>query len=491
MTRRFALLPLDERPVNTGLVREVAAIAGADCAIPDRRSLPDFRTPGDVRRLASWLRDRAAEADALVISVDTLVFGGLIPARTTDDPVEQAVARLGLLRELSEQHPGLPIHAVSLVTRASDSDSAVEEPHYWSGHGRDLHRLGREAHRAWTLGEASPGTPAPAAIREDFARRRLRNHVVNLAALELRWDGVLSYLALTADDTAEFSAGSAEQRWFDYWRIAAGPGLPVVSYPGADETGAVLMARAVLAGTGAPPRVAVHCADPASLDRTPLYENGPIRESIQRQLGAAGARLTEQDDAELALIVHGPDPARGDHFSLTPPRADPEAVDRTAGLTATVLGSGLPVALADVRHANGGDAELADALARRGLLGELTAYGGWNTAGNALGSAIAMGLAAVAGRRTGQIDRLAQARALRRRLLDDVAYQSIARRELMASGFGGRIDPVPQDVLAVASGQARERLAEALSAWGLADGHRVRSVGFPWRRSFEIDIELD
>jgi hypothetical protein len=487
---QVALVPLDERPVNTGLVQDVAAIAGARCALPEAHALPAFRRPGDVDAIAEWLRAQAEVVDALVVSLDTLVFGGLIPARTTADTVEDAVGRLGVLREIARRRPDLPIQAVSLVTRASDSDSATEEPDYWAQSGRDLHRLGREAHRAWTLREPLSAVVVPPAVRQDFVKRRLRNHIVNLSALRLQWDGVLSYLALTADDTAQFSAGSAEQQWFRYWQMIAGSDLPVVSYPGADETGAVLMARTVLAVTGDAPRVRILIGDRAGLDLTPPYENSPLRTSIERQLAAAGAVITDGTDAELALIVHGPDPDRGDHFSLLAPGPDLRAAETTAALVESTMGTGIPVALADVRYANGGDAALVERLAGRDLLGGLAAYGGWNTAGNALGSAIAMGLATVAGERSGELSSEARAYALRRRLLDDVAYQAIVRRELMAGQFGGRIDPVGDDILTAAATQAHDRLSQCLQSWKLDDGFEVDSVSFPWRRSFEIDIQF-
>lgn len=490
MIGRVALIPLDERPVNTSLVAEVAAIAGAACVLPDAALLPRFRAAGDTAGLADWLRATAGSVDAVVLALDTLAFGGLIPARTSDDTVETALSRLGLLRELVAAVPGLPFYAVSLVTRASDSYSASEEPDYWARYGRDLHRLGRDAHRAWAGRQRSVPSTVPPDVRADFARRRLRNHIANLAALELQWDGVLTHLALTADDTAEFSAGSAEQDWFGYWQALAGPGLPVVSYPGADETGAVLMARALLAAAGSPPSVQVRVADAASLERVPLYENRPLRESIAGQLSAAGATQTASDDADLVLVVHGPDPARGDHFAVLPPEPSRAAAEATAELVGRSLAGGADVALADLRYGNGGDPALAEALARRGLLRRLTAYAGWNTAGNALGSVIAMGLARVAGERSGRGDPDAQAIALRRRLLDDVAYQAVVRRELMAGVFAGSIDPVGTDVLEAAAVEARDRLSAILDGWGLGDGPAIEAVGFPWRRSFEIEISF-
>lgn len=487
---RIALLPLDERPVNTRLVGEVAQIAGFECAMPPAEHLPDFRKEGRTERLSEWLQAQAENASALVVSIDTLIYGGLIAARTTENPAEESVGHLSVLRQIHEERPNVPILAVSLVTRASDSYSNVEEPEYWSDFGRDLHHLGKEAHRAWAQGSILQPVSIPADVREDFAKRRLRNHVVNLTALQMRWDGVLSYLALTADDTAEFSAGSAEQQWFEYWRKLGAPTLPVIGYPGADETGAVLMARAVLGATGNRPRVKVVAGNADLLELVPPYENGPIRESISRQINAAGGEQVTDGPADMVLVIHGPDPQRGDLGAIEAPLSDEVEVRRTVGAVQEALVCGVPVVLADVRYANGGDAMLVDSLAAEGLLGSLAAYGGWNTAGNALGGAIATGLAVVAGTENGSLNVKAQQEALRRRLLDDVAYQAQIRRDLMLGPFQRSLGPVGPEALEEASEQTVRRMNEYLTAWGISDGFSVSEVRFPWKRSFEVDIDF-
>ena len=61
-------------------------------------------------------------------------------------------------------------------------------------------------------GEGEARTVPPEVIA-DFVARRIRNHIVNLHALVLAEENLLGFLAVTADDTAELSAGSAEQDW--------------------------------------------------------------------------------------------------------------------------------------------------------------------------------------------------------------------------------------------------------------------------------------
>src|SRR5690606_564564 len=167
----------------------------------------------------------------------------LIASRTSHDTTRAVLARLDALREVRRRRPELPISAVSLVMRASNSYSAAEEPQYWTEHGKELHALGGDAHRL--LGESDilpldELTPVPADVVSDYSFRRLRNHTVNLSTLGLVEDGTLDFLAITADDTAPFAAGSAEQVWLRHWMRMLPAGREVLMYPGADEVDAVL-----------------------------------------------------------------------------------------------------------------------------------------------------------------------------------------------------------------------------------------------------------
>jgi len=504
---RIALVPLDERPVNIQLPRQVAAIAGVDLMIPPAAALPSFRTPADVDALHAWLRELAAAAegdavDRLIVCIDTLVHGGIIPARITADSPRVALDRLDFLRELHELRavadtPALVITAASLVMRASDSFSTVEEPEYWSTYGRALHAFGGALHHALEA-DLLPGDPpqvpalaVPRAEQSDFERRRLRNHIINLAALGLHEEGVIDALAMTADDTAAFSAGSVEQAWLRHWARALPRGGEVMMYPGADEVGAVLVARALVAAGGGRPTWRIVCGEDDGLTRIPNFENAPVHDSLVRQIVAAGGIVAEDDGrVDAVLVAHAPDPEHGDCFGSVP-RSDPAAVEATVLAVREALASGVLVALADVRYSNGSDPALVDRLAAEGLLLRLTSYGGWNTAGNAIGGAVASATAWWVGRRDGTADPRALREALLTRILDDHAYQSGIRPTLHESVFGSAIGPVDDDTEARAlhriGAELQSRLDDLLAG---EDSWTVASVALPWHRSFEIDIAL-
>ncbi|HZY49510.1 MAG TPA: DUF4127 family protein [Devosia sp.] len=489
---RIALLPLDERPVNITLPRQIAAIAGAELLLPPRRMLPDLRQPGRTDDLGAWLEAVAGEVDAVVVSIDMLCYGGLIAGRTSADPLSAALGRLDALRRVRTRHPKLPLAAVSLVMRASDSYNPQEEPDYWARHGRELHRLGALHHQVFAGVAGADADLArlraalPADIVADFERRRLRNHQINLAALSLAADRVLDTLLITADDTAEYSAGSLEQVWLAQWAATLPPGGEVLMYPGADEVAAILVARQLGALPGATARLAVECADPAGLQRIANYENSPLAVAIERQVKASGGVVAADRDA-MALLIHAPDPRRRDLCGQVPQfdDADRAEAEKTADLAASLIAAGREVALADVRYSNGGDPLLIEALRQRGVLLELVAYGGWNTAGNALGSVVAAAAAIQAGRAAGTYDAAAARRLLLHRLIEDYGYQALLRRP-----YNAGILTFDAAAERVAVGEVGAGLNDVLQEITGKDTLTVRDVSFPWHRSFEIDLAI-
>ena len=503
---RIAYLPLDERPVNTDLVRDIATLSGGQLLLPPEELLPDQREAGDADALGEWLRTVVGQeqVDTVVVSVDMLAFGGLIPSRTSADDVRQALGRLEVLTGVKQSFPQVPIHGVSLVMRASDSYSAGEEPEYWSSYGRDLHAYGGARHRDFLDRAAQAGDQAttaagqavPTDVLLDFTHRRLRNHLVNLTAIDMAARGIFDTLVITSDDTATHSAGSLEQIWLQNWsRVLPGAGA-VAFYPGAEEGGGVRRARAITKNAGDPVRLAPVCPEPQGWSRVAEFENMPLDQATIRQIHAAGAVSAEAADAEVVLVVHAPAPAGFGRGSGQMGADGQDPVHRTVAAVAEHLGAGRRVALADVRYSNGSDPGLLDHLEQAGLVGQLWAYGGWNTAGNTTGGVVATAVAGVLASRAGQVDQSAVQRLLLHRILEDHEYQGVLREQIRARLHGqGVLDDLGDRF---PSGQVEAAVAEEIRAQLQAAADRLsepgrwtlRDVHLPWHRLFEVGFTL-
>ena len=530
VTPSVLVAPPDERPCHTRDLRALAELAGVALSLPPARALPGFRAPADHEALTAWLAAEGQHVDAAIVSLDLVAHGGLVPSRLGDAPSSGLLQRLDAVRALRRARPDLPVAAAMVIQRFPDVDDATEEPPAWAEHGRRLHALGVAWHRAHRANEGRAACPdpnegraacpdpnegrdacpdpdegreacpdpnehgVPRAVAHDVLQRRLRAHQANLAALELASEGVVEPLLLTSDDTAPEGLPRLERGWLEGWVQRLGLGERVHQHPGADEVASVLLARAVLGARGLAPRVAVRCAQPGGLSRVAPYEDRPVGETAAAQVWAAGARPTAVDGApppDLALLVHPP-AAEGGDWALDPPSAlDERAAAATADAVAAALDAGVPVALADCAHANGADPALVAALARRGLLGGLASFAGWNTAGNSLGSALAAGLL-VGDERAGDVE-TARERLLVTRLAEDHAYQSRERSRLRARLAAlGRSDPSPDghadlcDDLASTLDAALAELGDPLLArW------RVTDASIPWGRSFHVQATVE
>lgn len=491
---RLALLPLDDRPVSVSLPGEVLAVAGVEVLAPGPELRPHLRQAPEPTALAAWLAEARTQADAAVVSLDALGSGSLIASRTRDETVAEVLRAWD-----AAAAPGCPVHAAVVVPRTPDSADATEEPAYWDPHGPALHALSAElADGADVRAAARSAAPAvPDDVVRDWLGRRMRRHALALGALDLLRQGRLATLVVGVDDAAPRSLSAAAQEDLTRWVDRLGLGADALVHPGADETGAVLAARALVRTVGRPgPAVAVACADDGGLARPAPYETGPVALTVERQLPAAGARpVADGEPADAVLVVHAPAaPGHPGDWAVAPPRRTDEAAARaTAGLAARLVGEGRRVAVADVAHANGADPLLAAALGEAGLWPELDGFAAWNTAGNTLGTAAAQLVVTSVARAAGTLDAAAHRRMIARRVVEDLGWMSVVRAEARAE-LGS--DPTRHDVVRLDDARRAAwegRLTDVLAAApGLAD-LRVRrgSLRLPWDRTFEIDLEVE
>ena len=499
----LTLIPLDDRPATRGIPQEVAAIAGVSVATPPVDLRPRGRTAPDPEALSEWFRISRARTDAAVVSLDALGFGSLIGSRIGHEPVEDVLARW---RPLTE--PGGPVHAAIVVPRTPNSLDATEEPAHWSQHGPNLHALSAQLASTEDDLAAARDTVAPAVpddVAADWTGRLLRQHTLALSTLGMAQRGALDTLVVAVDDAAQKSLSALAQSDLARWSQIVGTTDRVLVHPGADETGAVLVARAIGQHLGlSGPRVAVRCADADGLDRPAPYETGPVRLTVVRQLEAAGATVVDElSDADVVLVVHPPCcPVCGasagcavDHASWagTPEDTwDWEGAARTTTVVTDLLAAGHRVALADVAQPNGADPALVRALTAVVSWADLDGYGAWNTAGNTLGTVAAQVVVAHLGRAAGTFDAQSHRLAIARRVVEDYGWMSVvrhkARVELGSDLAGHDLVSGAHPATAAWEGELREILATSPGLRGLqvVPG----SLSFPWGRTFEIDLSI-
>ena len=491
----IGLIPLDERPVNTRLPQMIGAIGGAQVHLPPAEALPRFRQSADPVALRAWLEQSAPTFDALVVSFETLGYGGLISSRISDEGAGEILQRLAFLSQLKRTYPRLKLYGFSVITRISRHDDATEEPHYWAQYGSRIFRFSQAQHR-FELGQdtgtelESLRAEIPVEHLADFLKRRARNFAVNQAGLRLLADGTLDWHVITSDDTSQYGLGSKDKALLAQMAQMMQVTPRLLMYAGADEVASVLVARLLNDMHQRRPSYEVRYIVPDGASVIAPFEDVPVEQTVARQIEAVGGRIVE-DGGDIVLVVNPPVHAEAewveDYPDETSARERLRYYEHAIAKGWEWLQAGRQVALADVAYANGASHALLNRLNEALFLLDLCAFGAWNTAGNTLGTVIAQAsMSLLAHTPSAQA---ANRRLVAHRLIEDWGYQTLARthtRDWLEARSGVR------DVGLVDAEDARAYIADELDkfvAWaGLP--YQVTEVRLPWQRTFEVDFDL-
>ncbi|MFI5488607.1 DUF4127 family protein [Micromonospora echinaurantiaca] len=381
--RAVALVPLDDRPVNTYCPQLTAASAGAEVRLPPRDLLGRFLTPGDGAAIARWL-GATGGVDGYVISVSMLAYGGLIASRTAAPTLAAALANLAAIRNLRATRPGAVIEVHDTIQRLAITSTGTDLDTYrdllveWAKLHDQVVNLGQEELRARL---DTVRAQIPDQVVEDYLAARARNHQVNRLMVEWVADGTIDHLVLSEDDTAPVGLARAERVELEALVARLGVGDRVEIFPGADEVDALLVARVLAAG--AAPTYRVEYAGISGEEWTAQLEGIPFAENIRRHVSAVGGRVVD-GDADIVLAVNTPSAA---------PAQRATDLDAFVGRIGALLAAGIPVIVVDPLIVNKADHDLVARMEARLDLVTLLSYSGWNTGGNALGLALGHGTA--------------------------------------------------------------------------------------------------
>lgn len=495
---KAVLIPIDNRPVTYSFPQILARLAGVQALCPPRGLMGSLQAHTNVDAVGDWLAEtiQRQQPDALLVCMDTIIYGGLIPSRRVEIDAKQLLDKTKVVSRWKKWQPRMSILAQSSVMRISDNYDNTEEKVYWSRYGREIYAWSEAMHRmSSTAGGGTEPTSKlrpgelsqlesriPSDIRKDYLDTRWRNFQVNRKMLDFAESGEIDFLIFSQDDSGEFGLnvlekerllGEAQRRNLKN----------VISYAGADEVLMTMLARWLTAGVSQRPRAQVVFSPSEGANIASRYEGQTIGQSVQSQVRAAGFDDGSQN-ADMLVIVHTSGDRQGDHIWL-PGHSDLRFVNSANAVTSTLElleQATLPVVLCDVAYANGADPLLVDQLLTRPeLLGKICGYAGWNTTGNSLGCALAMGAAFWFATRNQPADEVRSDPALKEalfiRLADDWAYQTQARKQL-----GNQLSLE----------QLRDLMMPHLQRIQIALDFKPRQVRLelPWQRSFEVEIQL-
>ena len=435
---KIGFIPIDNRPVCYTLPKNIASVdESIEFFMPERDLLGDLTKGANIEKIFEWLSD-LPELDVIIVSLDTIAYGGLIPSRRCDETFEQIKKRIEKFKSLINSQK---ILAFSSIMRISNNNFNEEEKLYWSDYGKKIFEY------SYNLDKSNiTKTDIPKNILDDYLATRKRNFVINKLYLEWEKEGFFDTLVFSKDDCAEYGLNVAEARELQ--------SLGGFVKTGADEIPLSLLARAIECDINVKPVF----LEPDSINLISNYEDVSIKQSALSQLDLGGFKLSENPD--IFLYINNFKNNQGEIVMKVP----------TEPFNGHWETPDYPYMIADVRFANGSDNEFLKQL--KHFDEKFYGYSGWNTSANTLGSLICAAKIKFNARKYNK-DNFRKLQITR--LLDDWAYQANVRQKLKK--------PDPE--------KCKELMIPFEKKVFELTGVKFNTkYSFPWNRLFEVEVEL-
>lgn len=512
---RLALIPLDCRPCNFEQVVDLARVVGIQVVTPpDELVRSHEQRPDRFRALESWLEKTLPQVDALAISLDQWLYGGLIQSRKLSTASTENVSeRLARLWEILSQNPSVTVHGFQILLRLSVTVNAQQSEADWrnifqysvvAGKIESAKRIGKEAPEL-DQELAQLKAEIPAELLSEYLKVRDRNHQASLAVAAQV--GRFSTLVFGQEDCAPHGLHREEKNRLREALQAqpeeVRPACHVLT--GADELGFMSLMTAwmnhqsIPAGT-LPMEVRVVETDgfsPAwgewdelhtSLQAVSAYEDIPVGNNLALHLAPSPFRAaTEGESGPVIWVVPFNSEGQKD-LCFAPAEAIEPGSEREKRYQSLAKQIRPGDALLDLTYGNGADPSLLSALTQGGFrLNQLSAFSAWNTSGNRMGSLIAQLAFQVLGKGGESWNESADRAFLEAQLLDHGAYQGLIRGKLTAQAQKEGLNPwaLPSEAWQRLGQEANTLVQDQARAWGFQLQPRS---SLPWPRLFEISI---
>lgn len=497
---KLVFLPLDERPCNYLYPMQLPLPKGIELLLPPQEILPQQKNCGNLDAISSWLENECKDADYALLSLDMLLYSGIVPSRLHHMPYEEIIARSEVLHRIKKTNPKIKIYVHELIMRTPSYNVATEEPDYFWECGLPLYKEGvfidKDAQGILSEEEKREREENRKLFKQeyldDFTHRRAVNKAVTIHNLSMVEDGTIDFFLIPQDDCAPYGYTSMDRR--DVLRYIDKHGIKdkVIMHPGADEAGLTLISRCLTDMNQRPLKFFVEYNCDQTKDAIPEFESQPIDLSITSQIvSTKSIRVNDSKDADIVLLINAGSgfmwnllPEFNDHFS----KRDVEKLCKSAE---KYLCEGKYVAIGDVALCNRGDLALLEALRRHNLLGKISSYAGWNTSSNTLGTCIANAIAFAYSH-----DDVRRRQSLIYRYLEDFFYMAMVRSEIndkitLDQMWGGDIHALNEHKAEVET-YARERIKEAVAPYQLELISSFSDIKctFVWNRTFETRVEV-
>ena len=466
--KKIAFIPIDNRPVCYQLPKQIVALdKNNEFYFPEISLFGDLNKTANIDGLFNWL-ETLPDVDIIVISLDTIAYGGLVSSRRSNDTFEQVKARIDRLCEILSKKQA-KVYAFSSIMRISNNNINEEEKEYWSQYGQrifeysyNLHKMEKNCSGDNMLACNCAATRIPENILQDYLNTRKRNFKINTYYANLAKNGVFDTLVFSKDDCAQYGLNVKEAE--ELANISVNE-KNIYIKTGADEIPLTLLSRALNEGKHI--KVAPIYTNPDSISRISKYEDISVEKSVISQIELAGGVVSDMEHCDMVMLVNNFVYEQGELvMDVNVPLFDGELQLPDE-----------PYFIADIVNANGSDNNFVDALFKQKSFKEFYGYAAWNTTGNTLGCAISCALTYFGAKQPNEkVFQLIQLT----RFLDDWAYQANVRAQIRDNK-----ENLSNNFLKMKMKDFEDKLFEKFSITKMNAEYK-----FPWNRFFEIQVSL-
>lgn len=483
---KLVILPLDSRPCTYDFPYQLISCWQGTIVRPPRKMMDHHTTPSQTSIIRKWLFDQTQDADTLVVSIEQLLHGGLIASRKVKKTKNQCMQELEILRQIKTSNPNLEIYGFSIIMRSTVSTLNVESQKWWKLVSEYSHQAYLQAIRPTdatdTLEQLTKHIPE--SVLSEYLQARERNHAINLACTDLVADHTLENLILLQEDCSMESLQVFEQQTLDKHIKKLQIDSHVAIHNGTDEAASELCVKVCTPRTA---RLTCHIEWLGENKQfIARYEDRAFTCNLTSHMKTVG--LQEDAQAKDVLFIYLPKGMQRDHCSE---KLFCEKIYSDAelfGFSERIIAAnkkGKRCHLLDLAYANGGDLDFMRMLNKNLPLSTLSGYSAWNTASNALGTALAqIG--------TTQTTLSKQKHFVQERILDDLIYQSTIRPYIQ-----GQLKELGEDIWNIHNiERANSLLQKAFLHYQPLIEELFQnvvppfSVQFRWPRTFEVEIFL-
>lgn len=498
---KVVFLPLDERPCNYKYPSLLPLKKDIKLVLPPKEILSNKKKVCNLDKLSEWLKEESIDADYLILSLDSLLFGGIVPSRIHEFNFEEIKSRSDVLFKIKKNNPKIKIFANELIMRCPCYSLNDEEPNYFSECGFNIFRLGvlldKESQEDITPLELKEKEELLSKIKkeylDDFLSRREKNINALLYNLSLVKENIIDFFIIPQDDSSQYGFPSKDQRRVREYIKNNSLNDKIYLYPGADEVGLTLLSRVLNDYLKKSPKIYAYYASSIGKYSIPSFEDRPIDITLSYHISATKSiRVNSILEADIVLFINN-----GSEFLNKFDQKVSISYDKNRCLMSFVdaikysLNLKKVVGIGDVAYCNEGDYELLNILSNLNLLYRIDGYAGWNTSSNTLGTIISSLISYYYSK-----DNKKKNLFLSYRYIEDYLYMSIIRERMIKYIEGKNIENINRFNLGSFKEELEELLKEELNKeaknFNLLLIKKIKKINasFPWDRTFEIDLEL-